>query len=426
MRLIAPLFLALAFFLSFGSGPLTAQNGLFTPLTIEPDLPFNRWPATATRQRLVRINLDQLRPPAKAPAQEAGFEPVYLNLFDDVSLTTRLNPPERTPSGGRLWVGTIEGVPHSEVTLVLEEEVLSGNITVPGAFYQVRLVGDRVHAVREIDQRVFPPEKDPIPVPFIDVRSSEINQAIGLAYRTYLPLVKKDRQDPFLEARVLVVYTPAARTAAGGTTAMTSLINLAVSETNTGYANSGVGLRVRLAHAAEVAYDETNFDWNSTLDRLTGTSDGYLDGVHGVRDSVQADLVVLLVGNQTFCGIGWLMKSPSSSFSSHAFTLVNWECATGYYSFAHEMGHNMGSHHDWNNTVEPGCYAYSKGYQDPNRLFRTIMAYNCPGSCPRINYWSNPDVYYLGQPTGVPYDAFRPADNRRSLNNTASTVTGWR
>ena len=426
MRLIPTLFLALAFFLIFGAGPLPAQNGLFTPLTIEPDLPLKSPPATAARQRLVWINLDQLKPPAEAPAQEVGLEPVHLNLFDDVSFMARLNPSESTTSGGSLWVGTIDGFPHSEVTLVLKEGVLSGNITIPGAFYQVRFVGDNIHAVREIDQRVFPPEKDPIPVPLIDERSFERNQDIGLAYRTYLPLVNKDRKDQPLEARVLVVYTPAARTAAGGTAAMTSLINLAVSETNTGYANSGVGLRVRLAYSTEVAYDETNFDWDITLDRLTETSDGYLDGVHALRDSVQADLVVMLVGNQTFCGIGWLMKSPSSSFASHAFTLVNWDCATGYYSFAHEMGHNMGSHHDWNATNEPGCYAYSKGYQDPNRLFRTIMAYNCPGSCPRINYWSNPEVYYMGQPTGVPYYAFHPADNRRSLKNTASTVTGWR
>ena len=48
---------------------------------------------------------------------------------------------------------------------------------------------------------------------------------------------------------VLVVYTGAARGAAGGTTAMNTLINLAVSETNTGYGNSGVVQRIRLVQA---------------------------------------------------------------------------------------------------------------------------------------------------------------------------------
>ena len=81
-------------------------------------------------------------------------------------------------------MGIVEGVPHSEVTLVLEEGVLSGNITLPGTFYQVRFVGDNIHAVREIDQRFFPPEKDPIPVLLLDERSSEMNQDMGRADRT--------------------------------------------------------------------------------------------------------------------------------------------------------------------------------------------------------------------------------------------------
>ena len=32
--------------------------------------------------------------------------------------------------------------------------------------------------------------------------------------------------------------------------------------------------------------------------------------------------------------------------------------------------------------------------------FRTVMAYNCPGGCPRVLHWSNPDMEYGGQPLG--------------------------
>ena len=44
---------------------------------------------------------------------------------------------------------------------------------------------------------------------------------------------------------VLVLYTPAAATAGGGTAAMNTLIANAVSPTNTSYANSGVQQRIR-------------------------------------------------------------------------------------------------------------------------------------------------------------------------------------
>jgi hypothetical protein len=47
---------------------------------------------------------------------------------------------------------------------------------------------------------------------------------------------------------VLVVYTAAARMAAGSTAAMQALINLGVAETNQAYANSGIIPRLRLVH----------------------------------------------------------------------------------------------------------------------------------------------------------------------------------
>ena len=51
---------------------------------------------------------------------------------------------------------------------------------------------------------------------------------------------------------VIVVYTPSARAAAGGTAAMNALINLAAAKTNTAYLRSGVVPRLRLVHQEEV------------------------------------------------------------------------------------------------------------------------------------------------------------------------------
>ena len=48
-----------------------------------------------------------------------------------------------------------------------------------------------------------------------------------------------------------------------------------------------------------------------------------------------------------------------------------------------------------------GRYSYSYGYQDPDENFRTVMSYNCPGGCTQIEYFSNPNVTYMGDPTGI-------------------------
>ena len=92
---------------------------------------------------------------------------------------------------------------------------------------------------------------------------------------------------------VLVVYTPAAKSAAGGTSQILATINTAVAETNAGYANSGVVQRLRLAAAVEVAYTE-NGDIGVDLDRITATSDGYIDNVHTLRNTYKADMVSLI------------------------------------------------------------------------------------------------------------------------------------
>jgi hypothetical protein len=56
------------------------------------------------------------------------------------------------------------------------------------------------------------------------------------------------------------------------------------------------------------------------------------------------------------------------------------------------------------------------------------MAYNCPGGCIRIQRFSNPNVYYNGQPTGIAYNdsPSQAADNARSINESKYTVANWR
>jgi len=365
------------------------------------------------RQRRVNINLGVLMKADGSPKLDEKGLNLKLNLFDDVALTAVIDKTESVSAGGRSFLGRIADVEGSFVILSVFDGIMSGNITVPGAFYQVRYVGEGIHAVYQIDQSAFPPELQPIPVPDTGRDSSGSGAQV--------------KGDSGGTIDVMVLYTPAARSAAGGTSAMQSLINLAVSETNTGYSQSQVTQRVRLVHSTEVSYTEVDFE--TDLPRLKGKTDGYMDNIHALRDQYGADLVVLLKGGGAYCGYGYMMTSLSGTFESEAFSTVRLDCATGYYSFAHEMGHNMGSHHDHANAGGATIYPYSYGYQSPSKAFRTIMAYDCAGtSCPRKNYWSNPGLRWVAtdELMGVSGTGSTAADNHLSLNNTAYTVANFR
>ena len=156
-----------------------------------------------------------------------------------------------------------------------------------------------------------------------------------------------------------------------------------------------------------MVYTETG---NSLTDltRLQGTADGYMDNVHTLRNTHQADMVALITDTGDACGMAYLMSTVIHSFESNAFAWVKRDCSTGNYTFGHELGHNMGAHHDWYVAAtfnEP--YTYNKGFVNRAALWRTIMAYDneCAdagvGYCTRIQYWSNPSISYSGSPTGV-------------------------
>ena len=218
---------------------------------------------------------------------------------------------------------------------------------------------------------------------------------------------------------VMVAYTPDARAAVGGTAAMEALIDLAIVETNNAYAQSGINSQVNLVHTHEVS-GNTSGSFSTDLSNLTGKTDGIWDEVHALRDQYGADFVSLFIDNTQYCGIAWLMGTLSPTFESNAFSVVYHDCATGYYSFAHDIGHNQGSTHDRANAGS-ALYPYSYGwrfYGTNNVQYRTVMAYS-PGT--RIDRFSNPNVAYMGTATGTVND-----DNVRSINNAALTVANFR
>ncbi len=227
---------------------------------------------------------------------------------------------------------------------------------------------------------------------------------------------------------IMVVYTPAARAGAGGTSAMQALIDLHVDYANFAFLNSQVNHRFRLVQTAEVNYTEPNSgdfvgDLTTNLNRLTSKTDGYLDEVHTLRDQYGADLVSLYINGSS--GIGWLINPNTAvNAADYGFSVVGYSSQGK--NLVHEMGHNMGCDHDRPWAVgERFPYGYGYSFTGKSgQSYGTIMSYS---GYTKIQHFSNPNVYYDGQATGIDYsvDAANSADNARVLNESSLAVSNY-
>jgi hypothetical protein len=352
---------------------------------------------------------------------------MIIPLFDGQRLTVVRD--RMVPSGKRgfVWHGRVLDHPRSAVTLSSIDDVLVGSImTDTGVMYRIGYTGNGVHTVTQIDKTQLPDDDYPYQKRPAPTRGPGLGDTCST--------------DPPSDIDVLVLYTPDARQGAGGAEAMEATIYLAVEETNEAYIRSAVTQRLRLSHFAEVAYTESgNLDTDVT--RLQNGTDGFMDAAHTLRNTYAADLVALLVENGgAYCGMAYDILNPvSNAFESEAFAVVARGCATGYYSFGHELGHLMAARHDWAvDSTNNSPYTYNHGYVNtaptpPTAPWRTVMAYNtaCAAAgvtCTRIQNFSNPNVDYPdpgGDPTGVGTGS-QQSNNALTLNNTSLTVANFR
>jgi len=248
---------------------------------------------------------------------------------------------------------------------------------------------------------------------------------------------------------VALGYTPGFVSAKGGSSqAITRLYNL-VEITNAAYANSAINARIRVVRMVLVNYPDATSN-NDALEKMAGYKSGVgaipVDPAFGelrsARDQYGADLVSLVRQFRTpendGCGLAWLIGGGQSGIERNdapfGYSVVGDGSDTDegdgktYFcreeTLAHEFGHNMGQAHNREDSGGSGVHSYSYGYREASTTgFYTVMAYRMKDSSQfSIRYFANPNVTYLGRPTGVANDS----DNARSLAVVMPIIASFR
>jgi hypothetical protein len=234
---------------------------------------------------------------------------------------------------------------------------------------------------------------------------------------------------------VLVVYTPGMETRYGGVDQVQTRIQNLTALANQAYIDSGVDISLRLMGVVKIDAPDNSSNLD-TLNAITNGSAPY-NNVAWLRNAYGADLVSLIrpfsMAQGGLCGISWVGGSNGASmalYRDQGYSVVSDGRDGGYfcsgYTFAHELGHNMGNVHDRATVVQQdgnhGAYPYSFGYGLAGQ-FGTIMSYIDP----EVGKFSNPDKLCRGQTAcGIAEtDPANSADNARSLNNTRGYVAAY-
>lgn len=400
---------------------------------------------TVLRSRPINVRRDLLDDATPGTA-------VAIDFFDDASFVAVFERHVVRAEDRYTWIGSVwdnldqigrEPDTGAWFIMTVQHDVMVGNFwTADGRSFEVRPAGEglNVYFAHETLQAMYPPcetcAEHAIAAGALRHRGAA--ERSGLATSMNADANASDREgdqptpissgwcdpDDGSMIDVMVLYTPAARNWAGGTSAIEALAHAAIDAANNAYNNSQINTQVRLVYLGETNYTESG-SFGTDLSRLRAVNDGHMDEAHPLRNQYGADLVALLNNTSGSCGIAYLMTNLSTGFASNAFSVTRASCAVGNLTFAHELGHNMGSHHDRDNAGN-ALFPYSYGHRwttTGGSLRRSVMAY-APGT--RVPHFSNPDVLNGGVPTGIAYPHPQSADNALSINNASWTVANFR
>ena len=359
-----------------------------------------------TQVRPAGISLELLRGALTIADGFSKENGIKLNLAPGMKVDAIQKDINQRGPSSFVWHGKVEnrkaapGKKDGVATFVVQDGKISGTVVIGSDVYIVNPLGNDSYAIVKTNSSLYPSEHPPGTIPNTNDAPAIRPQKEGLFQNQSVAVI-----------RALVLYTPAVRKALEQFgSSPDALATLAIESTNLASKNSNVRMSLNLAKSEEIAYVESDFP--SDLAMLQKSA-----WVKTEREAAKAHVVFLLSTVADYCGLSDVILADKSS----AFAVINYVCAVGNFSLAHEFGHLLGLRHERAVDKDDKPFRRGHGYVYKNE-WRTIMATRkACASCPRIPFWSNPSINYNGVPAGTKdYE-----DEADVINDTAPIIAGF-
>ena len=366
--------------------------------------------------------------------------------------------------GNWTWIGrVVGGDPMQEAIITFGEKAVFGSIPQangkPALSLQTR--NGSVFAVQTDPSKVVSATKGHVDmmIPEAAALRSSMGAAVSQSAPVSQGATMVAQSAPQTSANTIDVaigYTPEFATANGGASGAATRLVFLINVGNQAFVNSDVNGYLRIVHALQVSYTNTNSN-QTALSELTGsngqsavTVPASLAPLRTARDQYGADIAVLVrkftTPENEGCGIAWLNGANQTAITAadapwgYAVISDGYDQGTDgktYYcadeTLVHEAAHLMGSAHDRANStnssggLQYGRYAYSFGYKTAAAAgnFYTVMAYGDTGQISH-RIFSTPLKSTCGGAGNLPCGVANSEDNARSLNQTIPVVAGFR
>ncbi|WP_405015751.1 hypothetical protein OHV05_00600 [Kitasatospora sp. NBC_00070] len=384
-------------------------------------------PDPVLRTADISWDLARARPLLCDPAQDADTSPeTTLRLFPDVTVEVTGGQVRPGPTGEVDWAAQVEGDPEGSADFHFDalcsgpdasSAQVAGQISTNGHTYTLTSTTPGKVRVQELhpalsegtpgrpDDAVDPPDEPKVATPSPakpSLRADDPSDCQGAKDLNTIDMA--------------VFYTKEAADKAGGEDKVKAQAKLGVDLVNRGFTNSKLAVRARLVHIGPAA-DEPGLpaeNPSETAPYRKWASDNEL------WTKYAADDIALFQSVGT--GTASFVQDPKPTSGKRMFLMMNVAYVSNL-TLGHELGHNLGLDHDWVTEPEPGDYPYAHGWIPPSKKWRTIMAYDggCAG-CERINYYSDAEATYEGEPLGAPDTAAQPSDAVRMIRRNAPVV----